>query len=146
MPKTVKAEETVPAIFFELKLDVAGRSVGYFTEVSGLSAELETLTYNEGGRNDRVHRLPTRIKHPNLVLKRGVTSLDALEKWFGSNATKIEATNVSLTMYDHGLQPVRRWKFENAIPVKWTGPQFNVGQNSVATEAIEIAHEGIKKA
>jgi phage tail-like protein len=146
MPKTVKAEETVPAIFFELKLDVAGRSVGYFTEVSGLSAELETLTYNEGGRNDRVHRLPSRIKHPNLVLKRGVTTLTALENWFAKNRSSPEKTNVSLTMYDHSLNPVRRWKFENAIPVKWTGPQFNVGQNAVATEAIEIAHEGIKTA
>jgi phage tail-like protein len=146
MPKTVKAEETVPAIFFELKLDVAGRSVGYFTEVSGLSSELEVLTYNEGGRNDRIHKLPSRIKHPNLVLKRGVTTLAALENWFNKNRTSPEKTNISLTMYDHSLNPVRRWKFENAIPVKWTGPQFNVGQNAVATEAIEIAHEGIKTA
>ena len=67
----VKDDQTVPAIFFELKLDVQGRSVGFFSEVSGLSGELETLSYNEGGRNDRVHRLPTRMKHPNLVLKRG---------------------------------------------------------------------------
>ena len=32
------------------------------------------MTYNEGGRNDYVHKLPTRMKHPNLVLKRGVTT------------------------------------------------------------------------
>jgi phage tail-like protein len=146
MPKTVKKEETVPAIFFELKLDVAGRSVGYFTEVSGLSGELETLSYNEGGRNDRVHKLPTRIKHPNLVLKRGVTTLDSLQKWFDTNKTAPEMTNITLTMYNHALAPVRRWKFENAIPVKWTGPQFNVAQNQIATETIEIAHEGVKPA
>jgi phage tail-like protein len=146
MPKTVKKEETVPAIFFELKLDVAGRSVGYFTEVSGLSGELEVLSYNEGGRNDRVHKLPTRIKHPNLVLKRGVTALDSLQKWFDTNKTAPEMTNITLTMYNHALTPVRRWKFENAIPVKWTGPQFNVAQNQIATETIEIAHEGVKPA
>jgi phage tail-like protein len=144
--KTIKKEETVPALFFELKLDVAGRSVGYFTEVSGLSGELETLSYNEGGRNDRVHKLPTRIKHPNLVLKRGVTSLDSLQKWFDTNKTAPEVTTITLTMYDHALTAVRRWKFENAIPVKWTGPQFNVSQNQIATETIEIAHEGIKPA
>jgi phage tail-like protein len=143
MPVT-KPEETVPAIYFELKLDVVGRSVGYFTEVSGLSGELEVLTYNEGGRNDRVHKLPTRIKHPNLVLKRGVTKLDALQKWFDTNKTAPQTTNITLTMIDHTLRPVRRWKFENAIPVKWTGPQFNTAQNQVATEAIEIAHDGIK--
>jgi phage tail-like protein len=140
----VKEEQTVPAIFFELKLDVQGRSIGYFTEVSGLSGEMETLSYNEGGRNDRVHRLPTRMKHPNLVLKRGVTSLNELEKWFDAVSTSPEQTSVTLTMYNEALEKVRAWSFAGAYPVKWTGPTFNVGQNQFATEAIEIAHEGIK--
>ncbi len=140
---TVKEEQTVPAIFFELKLDVQGRSIGYFTEVSGLSGEMETLSYNEGGRNDRVHRLPTRMKHPNLVLKRGVTSLSELEKWFDAVASSPEPTTITLTMYNEGLEKVRAWSFANAYPVKWTGPTFNVAQNAFATEAIEIAHEGI---
>jgi phage tail-like protein len=141
---TVKPEETVPAIFFELKLDVLGRSSGYFTEVSGLSGEVETMSYNEGGRNDRVHKLPTRIKHPNLVLKRGVTKLDSLEKWFETCHSSPERTTVTLTMYDQELTKLRAWSFANAYPVKWTGPTFNVAQNQFATEAIEIAHEGIK--
>ena len=142
----VKEEQTVPAIFFELKLNVLGRSIGYFTEVSGLSGEMETLSYNEGGRNDRVHRLPTRMKHPNLVLKRGVTSLTELEKWFDAVSGNPEPTTVTLTMYDEGLNRIRGWSFAAAYPVKWTGPTFNVGQNAFATEAIEIAHEGIEVA
>ena len=140
----VKEEETVPGIFFELKLDVQGRSIGYFTEVSGLSGEMETLSYNEGGRNDRVHRLPTRMKHPNLVLKRGVTSLTELEKWFDAVSTDPQQTSITLTMYDQELNRIRGWTFAAAYPVKWTGPTFNVSQNQFATEAIEIAHEGIK--
>ena len=140
----VKEEQTVPAIFFELKLNVLGRSIGYFTEVSGLSGEMETLSYNEGGRNDRVHRLPTRMKHPNLVLKRGVTSLTELEKWFDAVSGNPETTTITLTMYDEGLNRIRGWQFHSAYPVKWTGPTFNVGQNQFATEAIEIAHEGIE--
>ena len=143
---TKKEQETVPAIFFELKLTVLGRTLGYYTEVSGLSGEMETLSYNEGGRNDRVHRLPTRMKHPNLVLKRGATSLDELEKWFDAVATSPEPTTITLTMYNSALERIRGWTFEGAYPVKWTGPTFNVAQNAYATEAIEIAHEGIKVA
>src|SRR5215210_5902627 len=127
----VKEEQNVPANFFEL---------------SGLSGEMETLSYNEGGRNDRVHRLPTRMKHPNLVLKRGVTSLTELEKWFDAVSGNPEQTTVTLTMYDEGLNRIRGWQFHSAYPVKWTGPTFNVGQNQFATEAIEIAHEGIEVA
>jgi phage tail-like protein len=140
----VKEEQTVPAIFFELKLQVMGRTIGYFTEVSGLSGEMETLSYNEGGRNDRVHRLPTRMKHPNLVLKRGVTNRAELELWFDKVAASPEQKTIQLTMYNEGLEKIRGWSFENAYPVKWTGPTFNVGQNQFATEAIEIAHAGIK--
>ena len=140
----VKEEQTTAAMFFELKLDVLGRSIGYFTEVSGLSGELETLSYNEGGRNDRVHRLPSRMKHPNLVLKRGVTKLTELEKWFETCHSSPDKTSITLTMYDQGLEKIRAWNFANAYPVKWTGPTFNVAQNQFATEAIEIAHEGIK--
>ena len=34
--------------------------------------------------------------------------------------------------------------FKGAYPVKWTGPSFNAAQNTVVTEVIEIAHEGIQ--
>ncbi len=140
----VKEDQTVPAIFFELKLDVQGRSIGYFTEVSGLSGELETLSYNEGGRNDRVHRLPTRMKHPNLVLKRGVTDVKDLQEWLQASFMDPERKEITLTMYNEQLEEVRRWSFKNAYPVKWTGPQFNSAQNTVATESLEIVHDGIQ--
>lgn len=140
---TVKEEQFIPGLFFELKLDVKGRSIGYFTEVSGLTAEIETLTYNEGGRNEYVHRLPTRMKHPNLVLKRGVTTLKELEKWFSESHAGPERTSVTLTMYDQALERIRTWSFQNAYPVKWTGPAFNASQSTVATEAIEIVHDGV---
>ena len=139
-----KEEQTVPGIFFELKLPLYGYSIGYFTEVSGLSGEMETLSYNEGGRNDRVHRLPTRMKHPNLVLKRGVTNRAELEIWFDKVSASPEPKTIQLTMYNQQLEKMRAWSFANAYPVKWTGPTFNVGQNQYATEAIEIAHDGIE--
>ena len=47
--------------------------VGYFTQITGFSAQLDVLEYPEGGVNDYVHRLPTRIKQGNITLKRGVT-------------------------------------------------------------------------
>src|SRR5688500_19226659 len=122
----VKEHQFTPAIWFELKLTPQETPTGYYTEVSGLTAEIETMSYNEGGRNDRVHRLPTRMKHPNLVLKRGVTTIDSLEKWFAAAHAAPEQTSITLTMYDQELSRIRAWKFANAFPVKWTGPTFNV--------------------
>ena len=142
----IKQEQFTPAIWFELKLSPVSKPVGYYTEVSGLSAEIEVMTYNEGGRNDSVHKLPTRMKHPNLVLKRGVTTVKDLEAWLEDSFMGPTRKEITLTMYNQRLEKIRTWSFKNAYPVKWTGPSFNSGQNALATEALEIVHDGIKLA
>jgi phage tail-like protein len=139
-----KEQLFTPAIWFELKLTPKQAPIAYFTEVSGLSAEIETMTYNEGGRNDYVHKLPTRMKHPNLVLKRGVTDVKDLQQWLQESFMGPDRKEITLTMYNEQLETIRRWSFKNAYPVKWTGPQFNSSQNTVATEALEIVHDGIQ--
>ena len=140
----VKEHQFTPAIWFELKLTPQETPTGYYTEVSGLTAEIETMSYNAGGRNDAVHKLPTRMKHPNLVLKRGLTVTSDLEKWVEDSFMGPARKEITLTMYNQQLEKIRTWSFKNAFPVKWTGPQFNAGQNTVATEAIEIVHDGVK--
>jgi phage tail-like protein len=42
----------------------------YFKKVSGLSSEIETVSYKEGGENLFTHRLPNRVSYNNLVLER----------------------------------------------------------------------------
>jgi phage tail-like protein len=139
-----KEQQFTPAIWFELKLTPRSTPIGYFMEVSGLSSEVETMTYNEGGKNDSVHKLPTRMKHPNLVLKRGVTTVKDLQEWALDSFMGPQRKEITLTMYNEQLQKIRVWSFKNAYPVKWTGPSFNAAQNTVATEVIEIAHDGIQ--
>jgi phage tail-like protein len=136
----VKEELTQPAIWFTLTIE--NKPVGYFTEASGLTAEIETFSYNEGGRNEYVHKLPTRMKHPNLVLKRGVTKTKELQEWFQDSYMGPTLKPITVRMVDELGEPVRVWSFNDAYPVKWTGPQFNAAQNTVATEAIEITHAG----
>jgi len=140
----LKQELSTPAVWFELKLTPKQAPIGYFAEVSGLSAEIETFSYNEGGRNDAVHKLPTRMKHPNLVLKRGVTTVKDLQEWLQDSYMGPSRKEITLTMYNEHLDKLRVWSFKNAYPVKWTGPTFNVAQSTLATEAIEIVHDGIE--
>ena len=118
--------------------------IGSFTEVSGLSAEVEFMTYNEGGNNEFVHHLPTRVKYPNLVLKRGMTDEDALLTWFKAAHGAMKRYEVSVAMLDSRNKALRTWAFVNAFPVKWTGPTFNATQSQVAMETLEIVHEGLK--
>jgi phage tail-like protein len=118
--------------------------VGFFTQIQGLSAQLDVLEYPEGGRNDFVHKLPSRIKYSNLTLKRGVTNETALLDWFKSTVVKATPANMSLTLYDPYGAQIRAWSFFMAYPVKWTGPDVNAGGNEFMTESLEIAHSGLK--
>lgn len=124
----------------------AGPTIGYFTEVSGLAMEYEVEEYKEGGVNDFVHKLRGRAKFPNLVLKRGITSNEAFTQWFAACREKLERREVTLTMLDQTLKPVRVWAFVGAFPVKWTGPDFKAHAEGAAIETIEIAHQGLKAA
>jgi phage tail-like protein len=132
--------DPVPELRF--KVELPGIDLGRFRECTGLAAEIEVKDYNEGGVNDRVHKLPTRMKYPNLVLKRGVTYEDALLKWLWKTQQEAQRIDVTVSLMGPNGQPVREWVFMEAFPVKWTGPNLNAGQNNAAVESLEIVHQG----
>ena len=135
---------------------VDGVEIGHFMEVSGLSVTVEDEKIPEGGQNEFVRRVPGRMTWPNLVLKRGVTSSDALFQWFRhSSGEGFTASNNRLTRrtghltlmgpVSNGQRPrIREWAFYEAFPVKWSGPTLAATSRDVATETLEIAHHGFR--
>jgi hypothetical protein len=47
-----------------------GMPTAFFRSVSGLSVEIEVVEFREGGESGAVHKLPGRVKYPNIVLSR----------------------------------------------------------------------------
>lgn len=132
--------------FFEIKVPALGVLVGFFTEVSGMNAQVDVLEYPEGGRNDMIHKLPSRIKQGNITLKRGMTREPALLAWLKKSVVKAEPTNMSLTLMDTKGQKVQAWSFAQAYPVKWTASDPKATATEIMTETLEIAHSGITSA
>jgi phage tail-like protein len=132
-----------PQIHFEVKVPSLNVKVGFFTQVQGLSGQVDVMEYPEGGLNTYVHKLPSRIKYGNLTLKRGLTDETALFAWFQQSVVEVKPTAVSLTLYDSEGEQVRAWSFDTAYPVKWTGPDANAGGTEMMSETLEIAHHGI---
>src|SRR5689334_18424568 len=96
----------------------SGALQAVFTEVSGLSVEMQTMDYEEGGTNNFVHRLPGRLKVGNVTLKHGMTKTNAFLKWcMKSQIGTLQRQNVTVVMYDSVGQPVVRWHFNKAYPV-----------------------------
>jgi phage tail-like protein len=133
-----------PVAELRFKVELPGMSIGRFRECTGIAVEIETKDYMEGGSNDFVHKLPTRVKYPNVVLKRGVTHEDALLKWFWDTRTTVQRRDMTITLLGPGAKTVRTWAFLGAYPVKWTGPNLNASSNQIATETLEVVHNGLR--
>ena len=133
-----------PAAFFALT--IPGYTIGNFVSVTGMSAQVDVMEYPEGGRNDYVHKLPTRVKHTNLVVKHGMTNQPALLRWFQKTVVQAEQVELTLALMDTTGEVVRSWSFAGAYPVKWTGPDLKADGNEIATESLEIAHTGVQVA
>ena len=115
-----------------------------FQDVTGIGSELDTEEVVEGGENRYVHRLPKGIKHPNLVLKRGIAKLDSpLIKWCQSILEDFTTPIVPKEMQVFLLNEdgvLRAWSFANAYPIKWEIEDFNSTKNEVAIETIDLSY------
>ena len=125
-------------------LVISGSPIGYFSKVSGLTAEYEVFNYQEGGQNGYQHRLRGPAKYTDLTLVRGITNQGALLNWFRScqESTQRHEGYISLLRLDTAV--IRTWSFEGAYPVKWEGPNMSSSSTDVATETLVIAHRGIR--
>jgi phage tail-like protein len=131
---------------FNFLVEIDGVAVAAFSEVSGLESETEVIEYRTGGEISSVRKLPGLTKHPNLVLRRGVTQDAELWNWRRTVVDgKVERRNGSIVLLDDDRSPVVRWTFRNGWISKWTGPELNAKGSEVAIETIEIAHEGLAR-
>jgi phage tail-like protein len=135
-----------PLTAFNFAVEIDGLFVAGFSEVSGLQIEIEVFPYREGGRNDYELRLPGPAKYPqNLVLKRGLTLSDDLWAWCREVAEgAITRRSGSVHLLGPDALPRLSWEFKEAYPVRWSGPDLRAGSSTVAIEALELVHKGLK--
>jgi phage tail-like protein len=123
--------------------------MGIFKGLEGLEMWFDVLEYAEGGNNDFVHRLPGRMRYPNLKLSWGLVSDEDLLKWFMATHTKADTQEITLTLTAAKgdlSRDLRKFTFADAYPVHWSGPTLNATAADPQTwgETLEIAHSGLK--
>ncbi len=137
----------LPAFYFKVVFAATlGMSDTSFQDVTGIASEVETESVVEGGENRYVHKLPKSVKHPNMVLKRGIAKKTSpLVIWCRSVMEagfikKIVPMPMVVYLMNENKMPVRAWSFANAYPVKWEVDSFNSTKNEVAIEKIELSY------
>jgi phage tail-like protein len=143
MPVLGEQIDSFTSLYFVVRISEGLDYLGTFSEVSGIGMELDVYTYEEGGSNDFIWKLPKHVKFPNVVLKYGMTDSRVLEQWITKFLRDRKRARVEIgTKQNVGQEPTPRWTLKEAFPVKWTGPTFSASQNQVAMETLEIAHHG----
>ena len=122
-------------------------AVGAFSEVTGLSGELEVTAYSEGGVNDYVHQLPVRHSWGRITLRRGVVRDPGLWSWYEAGLTQSLGArrDGSIVLMTSGGTRAVSWEFRGGLAAKWTGPELHAGQDAVAVESLEVAHQGLTR-
>jgi len=131
---------------YTFAVDIGGRSLGSFREVSGLDVEFEVTEYRDGTAGEPVHYFPGQTKYSSIKLARAFNGGTELWDWFTAfSQTPTERVVGTIVMYDQNRTEVARWNFQNAWPKKISGPTLRAGSNEVPIESIELAHEGLTR-
>ena len=73
-----------------------------------------------------------------------MTDSNVLYKWYQDVIIGIiQQKQLSVLLVDSQQNELKRWTFQGAFPVKWTGPDLKAEGNSIAVEAVELAHQGL---
>ena len=132
------------------KLELGGKeAVGSFREISGLDSEttvVEHATVDANG-NPIIRKVPGALKWSNITLKRGVDESQDLSNWRkqvlqeGPDSARVDGF---IEMLDYNGTPIKRYKFLQGWPVKYTGVSFDPKSSDVAVEELQICHEGLE--
>lgn len=135
-----------PPVSFHFKVEFTGISSQesdiQFQSVAGLSVDIETEEFAEGGENRFKHKFPVRTKFPNLVLKRGMVTDSKLIDWCRDAIESFLFQPIDLTvkLLNEEHEPLVTWNVVHAYPVKWNVSDLNAEENKIAIETIELAY------
>lgn len=117
-----------------------------FQEVSGLSVDLETEDFKEGGENRFVHKLPVRTKYSELTLKRGLLTDSKVTKWCRDAIEnfQFEPADLNITLLNEKGSPTLMWAVNHAFPTHWSVSDLNSSDSKVAVETLKLNYNYFK--
>jgi phage tail-like protein len=132
---------------FHVTVDKGEKDLGTWTKCDGLSVEWEFHEYKEGGLNTYTHRIPSRAKYTNLKLTRPVDQgSKTVTDWLRDLQKKVTRHTAEVSVITPDGDTLAQWNLTGVYPVRWTGPSLDTGSNQVATETLELSHNGFLEA
>jgi len=123
-----------------------------FQSVSGLTKEVVTESFREGGQ-EFDYALPVKIQYPDLVLKRGIwvpaipkSEPEEWQAWFFGmmKEFKVNSRDMQISLLSPNGDSLMTWSIKRAWPKKWTIADFNAEENQVVIETMELHYDSFE--
>ncbi len=129
---------------YNFKVEISGVNAGYFKRVSGLSAEIEVIEFQDG--DDLVLRKrPGPARFGDVTLEKGYIATDDLFNWWrAARDGQYDRRDISVVLNDNAGNEIRRWNLFGCWPRKWeTGP-LEGGSSEVFYENVTFVVEDLQ--
>ncbi len=135
---------------FRFTVKIGNLSLGSWQSCSGLKMDFAPQPVKAGGHYNGVRYLAGEVTYPKVVLKRPVFAQESatLQGWLKTKGTgwvdggSPAGDTAVVTLYDSYQEAVMTWTLTNARPASWSGPDLDAGTSKVASEVLELVHEG----
>ncbi len=110
-----------------------------FQKVSGISRQVETETYHEGGLNTSVHIFPRYCSGERILrMEKGVCR--GLEHPFCLTGIRLEGPLNLIVMDSSGI-PLKSYLFTGLLLKTWEVGELSAEQNGILTNCFEVSYE-----
>jgi phage tail-like protein len=152
MPPTRRPQQTerypYPAYNFKVSVtnvDTGDTVSGSFSEVSGLTVDIQPIEYRDGTDDTTVRKVRGLRKISNITLKRGISGHIGFWTWVLAGISgDVLRQQGYIALLNEDRAEVMRWNFNQAWPTKYTGPSLNAKNNEIAMETLELAVEDLR--
>ena len=136
--------------FLNFNFEVAlGTEKMYFTQCSGLGADIEAIQYREGGNSHITRYVPGRVSYTEVTLKFGVSesASKTVWEWLQKSITgKVERKNISIKLLSpdeekEGFQ----WDLSNAWPKSWRASPLDGLGKEIAIDTLTLVYEDLER-
>jgi len=142
-------DDTSFGLSLRFTVDVGNTSLGTWSKCEGIEMHFDVAKYQEGGAPgatwNYTHYATGRANYVPIKLTRAVTqqASTALLQWLSQQANSPASPQpATITLLDTNGKQVQQWTFQEVFPTKYTGPRFDASSAQVATEELELTHQG----
>ncbi len=129
---------------YNFQVEISGVNAGYFKSVSGLTAELEVVEFQDGD-DLFLRKRPGRAKFGNVTLTKGyIVTSDLQDWWRAARDGQYDRRDVSIILNDNAGNEIRRWNLYGCWPCRWETSPLVGSRDAVLDESITLVVEDLQ--